>query len=77
VSVSQNDEASGHPRHSKVRVWFSKLAFEAGGFGSWSAEREATRKNGKVATTCGLSGSQTDPVGDVFTISGSVGAALI
>jgi hypothetical protein len=33
----------------------------------------STRKNGKLATTCEISGSQTDPAGNVFMISGSVG----
>jgi hypothetical protein len=31
------------------------------------------RKNGKVVVMCTLSGSQTDPQGDTFSISGTVG----
>jgi hypothetical protein len=36
----------------------------------------ATRTNGKVATTCEISGSQSDGAGDIFTISGTVGGWL-
>jgi hypothetical protein len=33
----------------------------------------ATRSYGKIATSCDISGSQTDPAGNVFSISGTVG----
>jgi hypothetical protein len=50
--------------------------FDAASGMTFTDSQVATRKNGQVATTCDLSGSQTDPAGDVFTISGSVGGWL-
>jgi hypothetical protein len=50
--------------------------FDAASGQTFTDSEVATRKNGATATTCQLSGSQTDPAGDVFTISGSVGGWL-
>ena len=50
--------------------------FDAASGETFTDSEVSTRKNGKIATTCELSGSQTDPAGNVFTLSGSVGGWL-
>ena len=61
-----------HPASFNLQFSF----FDAASGMTFTDSQVATRKNGKVATTCDLSGSQTDPAGDVFTISGTVGGWL-
>jgi hypothetical protein len=61
-----------HPASFNLEFTF----FDAASGMTFTDSQVATRKNGQVATTCDLSGSQTDPAGDVFTISGSVGGWL-
>jgi hypothetical protein len=49
----------------------------AGGGQSQSQSQTASRPNGPgVQTTCQISGSQTDPQGDTFTLSGTVAGWL-
>jgi hypothetical protein len=50
--------------------------FDAASGQTFTDSEVSTRKNGKIATTCDISGSQTDPAGNVFTLSGSVGGWL-
>jgi hypothetical protein len=47
--------------------------FDAASGETFTDSQVATKKNGTVATTCVLSGMQSDPAGDTFTISGTVG----
>jgi hypothetical protein len=41
-----------------------------------SFDQQDARLTGKTRTTCTLSGSQSDPAGDTFSISGTVGGWL-
>ncbi len=48
----------------------------AGGGEPQSFQQVDARQTGKTQTTCTLSGSQTDPAGDTFSISGTVAGWL-
>jgi hypothetical protein len=61
-----------HPASFDLQFSF----FDAASGQTFNDSEIATRKNGNIATTCVLSGSQTDPAGDIFTISGTVGGWL-
>ncbi len=47
--------------------------FDAASGETFTDSEVATRSNGKISTSCDISGSQKDPAGDVFSISGTVG----
>lgn len=48
----------------------------AGGGQSQMFQQLGSRQTGKTQTTCTLTGSQSDPAGDTFSISGTVGGWL-
>lgn len=48
----------------------------AGGAPSQSFYQQDARQTGKTQTTCTLTGSQSDPAGDTFSISGTVSGWL-
>jgi hypothetical protein len=58
-----------HPASFDLRFSF----FDAASGQTFTDSEVATRSNGKIATSCDIAGSQTDPAGDVFSISGTVG----
>jgi hypothetical protein len=60
-----------HVRLSSERVRLD-VHVHAGGGSPQSFTNTDSRKNGKVAVTCTISGSQTDPAGNTFSLSGSV-----
>jgi len=61
-----------HPASFNLNFTF----FDAASGQTFTDSEVATRSHGKIATTCTLSGSQADPAGDTFTISGTVGGWL-
>jgi hypothetical protein len=61
-----------HPASFDLKFSF----FDAASGQTFTDSEVSTRKNGKIATTCDINGSQTDPAGNVFTLSGSVGGWL-
>jgi hypothetical protein len=61
-----------HPASFDLQFSF----FDAASGQTFTDSQVADRKNGKIATTCELSGTQTDDAGDTFTISGTVGGWL-
>jgi hypothetical protein len=58
-----------HPASFDLQFSF----YEAATGQTFTDSEVAARTNGAIATTCEISGTQSDPAGDTFTIDGTVG----
>lgn len=66
----------GSPLIFHPTVFDLTFTFTAAGGGSQSFYQVGQRQTDKTETTCSLAGSQSDPAGDTFSISGTVSGWL-